>query len=113
MEFLDAVREQLIQPLECRIEPRMPPSREVTVRIIAMDCRAGSATVLDWSASGRRVRHDLALKAGESIKLVSADWVLNMRVVWTACIDGTTQAGLAVEHPVRPDHRGPLNLRLQ
>jgi hypothetical protein len=113
MEFLDAIREQLIQPVESRMEPRMPLGREVTVRMIATGYRVGSATVLDWSVSGRRVRHDLALRAGKSIKLVSTDWVLNMRVVWTACIDGTTQAGLVVEHPVRPDHRGHPHLTLQ
>jgi hypothetical protein len=99
MKFLETVLKQSLEQIERRREPRTFADREVIVQMVTEEYRTGSATALDWSPNGLRVRHSLPLKSGQRVKVITPDWVLPMRVVWVGNIDGTLEAGLALEPP--------------
>lgn len=100
MEFLEAIRQQLIQTVERRSEPRTFADRQVILKMLTDEYQLGSATVVDWSLHGMRVRHTLPLKPRQRVKVIAPGWALEMRVVWVAQIDGHNYAGLVLDAQV-------------
>jgi hypothetical protein len=93
---------QSVQPIERRSEPRTFSEAQVILQWDAPESRVAPATVLDWSARGVRIRHRLPLRKDQLVNVVTPDWTLSARVVWTGDLDGAEEAGLMFEPRRKP-----------
>ena len=56
--------------------------------------RVGAGVVLDRSARGMRIRHDLPLLLGDTVRVVIPEQTVLAQVVWVADLSGSREAGL-------------------
>jgi hypothetical protein len=85
---------------ERRRPPRTFTDRQVILVWKKGQDQVGSATVLDWSVHGLRIRHSLPLEPGADVIIVTPDQNLEGRVVWLGDIEGRQEAGLSLTTPV-------------
>lgn len=101
MEAIHQMKQQLIQRLERRSEPRTFADRQVIIIWEAVQRSIASATVLDWSTHGLRIRHNLPLHKGDVVTALTPDWEARVRVVWMMESDQGREAGLLFLELVR------------
>ena len=94
MNILQEMKQQLVQRLERRSEPRTFAERQVIVSRDGVHRLVGSVTALDWSSAGVRIRHNLPLRRSDVVTIVTPDWVASAKVVWLSETEDGREAGL-------------------
>jgi hypothetical protein len=88
------MKQQLVQRLERRSEPRTFAERQVIVALDGVQRLVASATALDWSNAGVRIRHNLPLRRSDLVTIVTPEWVASAKVVWLGETEDGREAGL-------------------
>ena len=94
MHVIQELKQQLVQRLERRSEPRTFGDRQLIVIWEGDRHSVGSATALDWSTRGLRIRHSLPLDRHDIVTVLAPEWRAHARVVWMVESEHGKEAGL-------------------
>jgi hypothetical protein len=100
MKLLQLLQGKSVLATERRRAPRTFADKQVIIAWKGSKDRVGCATAVDWSVLGLRIRHNLPLKRGDEVTVITPDQTIYASVIWTGDIENIKEAGLLLSRAI-------------